>query len=113
LGGRASAHPRRPLPARAPRERAQALLAQTPRRPVGRRLRSRQPPLRDGAVFAGDRPERPRAATGRGRPGRGAFSLLGSRGVWLAGDVAERELAPRRLGERRPVALLAPDRGEG
>ena len=81
----------RPVLRGARRERAQAL-AQAPGRPPGRRLRSREPPLRDGALLAGHRPERSRCFCRRRSTRGGALPLFGSRGTWLARDVAEREV---------------------
>ena len=82
-------------------------------RPVRRRLRPQEPPLRDDPLSLRDRPQRPRAAPGRGNRGEPRFLYSAPGRLRDARDVAERQVAARRLGQSRPVALPSPERGQG
>ena len=76
-------------------------------------IREPQPQLRARALLAGHGAERSRSAVGRGESRRGAVPVLRAGRLRVARGLPEREVAPRRLGERRPVALPALGRGEG
>ena len=110
VGGRpAPARPRRALAARVRRDGNKLWAIGLPGRAVGRRLRPQEPPVHDDPLLAGDR--RSDSCCSRPRPPRrAALPLLRAGRLRDARDVAERQVAARRLGQRGPVALPAAER---